>query len=70
MNPMTSGSPRSTIGADEHAATVRKQGRGVSWSVILGAAFLAGLIAFLGKPYTELPLYVQAAERLRHGEPI
>ncbi len=33
-------------------------------------AFGAGFVAFALKPYSELPLYLQAAERMRAGEPI
>jgi hypothetical protein len=38
--------------------------------VLLIAVFVAGLIPFLAKPYSELPLYLQAGARMRQGEPI
>jgi hypothetical protein len=38
----------------------------VAWS----AAFLVGLVAFAVKPYTELPLYLLAGQRMSAGEPI
>lgn len=38
--------------------------------VIIAAAFVAGLISSLAKPYTELPLYLQAGARMANGEPI
>ena len=36
------------------------------WSVV----FIAGFVAFALKPYTELPLYLLAGERIQAGEPI
>lgn len=33
-------------------------------------AFVAGFVAFAVKPYTELPLYLLAGERMQAGEPI
>src|SRR5262245_26964423 len=42
-----------------------------AWIIIAWVlAFIAGFIAFAVKPYTELPLYLRAGERLRAGEPI
>ena len=37
---------------------------------LLMAIFVAGLVPFLAKPYSELPLYLQAGARMRQGEPI
>jgi hypothetical protein len=38
--------------------------------VLLAATFIGGLVPFLAKPYTELPLYLQAGARMARGEPI
>jgi hypothetical protein len=44
----------------------RKAWRLAAW----GLAFVVGYIGFAVKPYTELPLYMRAGERMRDGEPI
>jgi hypothetical protein len=44
------------------------------WTLLLGLCwlivFVAGLIPFILKPYTELPLYLLAGQRMAAGEPI
>jgi hypothetical protein len=48
------------------AAMKRRVGIAFTWSVI----FITGFVAFALKPYTELPLYLLAGDRIQAGEPI